>query len=247
MILAVFGLFAIGALCSLMRSGGKPKIAFPPHETAVALGLLALPVPAFALALTVTHILKDHYVLALTLGGALVFVLTAHRLTSGNTTAGLVLAVLLVGIFVSHTLGRVKTTTLEGAGSVMTDARYPDLDILVSSGLDFAPAWYYAKPALRSRLIFTGDRAMAVRSLNNDQSNSSIPYEARFFHWRVETLDHLRLTHRRFLLNWTAEDSWLLPAYRDFGAKIELLDVNGDRYLFLVTDDHSGDTRSKPN
>ena len=213
------------------------RLALPPHEAAAILGLFVLPLPAMAVALTVTHNLTWRYVLPLDIGAAILFVIAAYRLTNGSTTAALILAAVLTGIFGTHTMSRARSESLEGAGQVMTDPHYPDLPIVIGSGLGFVPAWYYAAPDLRNRLLFIADAGRALRYRNNDQSNMSIPYEARFFHWPVQTFDQFRQAHRRFLLNWHDEDSWLLYAYRDLGAQVEILrKAGGDDYLLLVTD-----------
>ena len=234
--LAMVTMLGIGFVWNYVQ-GSTRAPALPPHEAAAALGLLALPIPAMAIALTVTHNLTWRYVLPLDVGAAIIFVIVTYRLTSGSTIAALILAAALTGIFGTHTFSRARSESLEGAGNVMTDPHYPDLPIVIGSGLAFVPTWYYAAPDLRNRLVFVADAERALRYRNNDQSNLSIPYEARIFHWPVQTFDQFRQAHRRFLLNWHDEDSWLLYAYRDLGAQVEVLKkAEGDDYLLLVTD-----------
>jgi hypothetical protein len=196
---------------------------------------MAVPLPAFTLAAVVTQRLAPHYTIILVLGAAVLFAFGAHRLAVGSSAAALVLALIMTGIFAGHTTIVAKAAVMEDAEPVKLETRHPDLPIVVSSGLAFVQAWYYATPELRSRLLFVSDRRTAWRYLRNEQTNAFIPYTARFFHWRFETFDHLRRARPRFLLSWTNEDSWLLPALREAGARLDLVEVQGDSYLFLVT------------
>ena len=245
-VLAVFAALAIGMVCGVAAVPMKQKLAVPVYEAAAVAGLLAVPFPAFALAALVTHRLVAHYPMILVLGGAMLFAFASYRLAGGASAAALVLAVVMTGIFAGHAVMRARATSLDDAEPVNLDTRYPDLAIVVSSGLVFAQAWYYATPELRSRLLFVSDPQMALRYLHNEQTNSSIPYVARFFHWRYETFDRFRRTQPRFLLNWTSEDSWLLPALRERGARFDLLDVTADGYLFLVTQQDADRIQATP-
>jgi hypothetical protein len=234
-VIVIFTALAIGMVFSVVAVPIKQKLAIPIHEAAAVGGLMAVPIPAFVMAALVTHRLVPQYTIILVLGAAALFAFGAHRLAGGSSAAGLVLALMISGIFVTHTLMMAKATSLDDAEPVKLDTRYPDLPIVVSSGLVFVQAWYYATPELRERLLFVSDPQLALRYLGNEQTNSSIPYDARFFHWRSDTFDHFRHVQSRFLLSWTNEDSWLLPVLRGSGARLELLEVESDGHLFLVT------------
>jgi len=245
--LGLFSLLIIGLICGLAGIPVKPKLAFPLAEVAAAAGFLALPFAGLAFALTVTHNLTSRYVIAMTIGAGLVFVFSAHRFTGGNSTAALMLAASLGGIFLVHLATEVHSATLDGAEPVALGNQYPDLPVVVGSGLDFAAAWYYAPPDLRSRLIFVSDPRMAMRYSHGDLTNSSIAFGARFFQWRVQSFDQFRQNNRKFLLNWTDGERWMLPAYLDLGAKVEALNAAGAGVLYLVTDDGFAVARSKHN
>lgn len=234
-ILAIFAALAIGMLFDVAAVPVKQRLALPIHEAAAVAGLMAVPIPAFVLAALVTHRLVPHYTIILVLGAAAMFAFGAHRLAGGSSAAALILALVMSGIFAGHTLMMAKAASLDDAEPVKLDTRYSDLPIVVSSGLAFVQTWYYATPELRSRLLCVGDPQIALRYLKNEQTNASIPYAARFFHWRCETFDHFRRAQHRFLLSWTSEDSWLLPALHELGARLDLLEVQSDGYLFLVT------------
>lgn len=242
-VLAIFTALAIGLVCGVAAIPVKQKLSLPIHEAAAVVGLMAVPFPAFAIAFFVTHRLVPHYMTILVLGAAALFAFGAHRLAGGSSAAGLLLAIVMSAIFAGHTLTLAKAASLDDAEPVKLDTRYPDLPIVVSSGLLFTQAWYYASPELRSRLLFVSDAKMALRYLHNEQTSSSIYYDAQFFHWPWEPLDQFRRLHPRFLLSWTSEDSWLLPALREEGARFDLLDVTADGYLFLVTQNVTGNPR----
>jgi len=233
--LAIAGALVSGLICRLAPMPQKQRAALPLHEAAAVVGLIAVPLPAFLLAATVTHRPIAHYAMILVLGLAAFFAFATHKLAGGRSAAALLLALVMTALFAGHTLRQARAASLESAEPVSLDTLYRDLPIVVSSGLEFVQAWYYASPELRSRILFVSDPKMALRYLHNEQTNSSIPFDARFFHWRYQTYDDFLRSQPRFLLHWTGEDSWLPPALRERGARCEFLETTAGGDLYLVT------------
>lgn len=234
--LAILLVLGIGVLCSLFV-GTKPiRVPFEWHEFVLSVSFFLLPFFGYLFAVFVTHNLTGRYVLAYSIGAAVLFAIAAYVVTRGSSTGALLLCATIGGMFFVHKVVTSRGVSLQDAPSIKLDARYPDLPVVVGSGQDFPPTWFYANAEARRRMVFVSDHNLAVKYSHGDLANTWIRLNEPVFHWPVMGLEEFRSKHQRFLLTWTDGERWVLPAYQDMGAQVEVLKPEDGSALFLVTE-----------
>jgi len=199
-------------------------------ETGAALGFILLPVFAYLLGRTVTHMMTDRYVLPLVVGFAVLFACALHRAAGGLAIAGLALAAILGGVLVGRHIARPHAPNAFAAPTLPEHDR--DLPLVVASALDFVPQLYYGNPDVRSRIVFV-DLATHYRGV--DAVERDVLIAAPFFRWPVMRYAEFARRYARFFLLSTPAVNWIAAKLRADGASLEFASSQDETTLYLVT------------
>ena len=118
--------------------------------------------------------------------------------------------------------------------------------VVLSSGLEFLQADYYAPPSISNRLTYVGDRYLARQFVGTDGMDSAFVLGSKYLklRGRVVSYRELKLKYRNFWLvaDSTYELNWLSDKLRADGADIRALDIPHTRIshvtLPAATPDH---------
>ncbi len=202
-------------------------------ETGACLGFVALPLFGYLIGRFVTHMMTERYVLPLIVGFAILFACTLHQVTCGRAFPGLVLALILVVTFAARHIARARAPNPYAAQQL--PKVYGDLPLVVGSPLDFLPEVHYAKPDVRSRLVYLYNAELAAHYLGQNATEFTVLLGAPFFDWPIRSYaDFFREHHRFFLLSNPAAN-WVQKKLEADGAGMELVGDGLGGALYLVT------------
>jgi hypothetical protein len=210
------------------------------HEVALALGFLALPFVAVALAVFVTGAFTNRYAMPATLGLGLLVPFGFRQVLGRRAALTLILVLCLAAGFARRggmTLQEsAKSVTTRESIIAMLQASRSDLtDIVCSDPHLFIILSHYAPPEVRSRLLYLADAGESTHYLgHNSVERGMLDLLKPWFGLSVEPYrgfpkrDFLLLGSQQHFLNWILRD--LVGA----GSQLELKDLRQDVLLFEV-------------
>jgi len=220
----------------------RPERVHPPlHELVAIASLALLPFAGMILAKTVTGAFTTRYVLSAVLGIAVLVAWGLDWAIGDRPRVG-VLATLLVG-------GCFLATCVQNKRAVEGDAQQvrdvcgllagtdPQLPVVIAAPHLFFKLSHYASPELAARLAYLADVRIALHRTETDTVERGLIALKQIAPLRV--LDyHTFLDSGRPFLVYAGPDSfsWVVPQLAEDGRRIEASRVEGDAFLFLVTE-----------
>jgi len=220
------------------RPTGEPK-GFPLYEISAALGLVLIPVFAYLVASSVSHVFMTRYGLAAVVGLSILFASFAHRYADDRTLAGAAITLLFAAWFaggfflwMANAAGaRVSAASIGGTPphvyEIAPEMVEKDLPFVASNGLFFLEADHYAPAAFTSRLVYLSDPELAIRYTGTDVFDRGLPILEKWFPIRARVEDYSSFVgrHRRFLAfgGFDHPLGWLTKKLLDEGAELRFL------------------------
>jgi Dolichyl-phosphate-mannose-protein mannosyltransferase len=216
------------------------------YEIVAAVGFLAIPFVAVALAMFVTGAFANRYALPAVLGLGILMPFAFHQLLGSREALTLLLILALAFGFVRRagmTLeeSAKQAKNLEGAVGMLQNEDTRNLPIVCSDPHIFLLLSQYGPPEIRSRLVYTADPEASMRYLGHDSiEQGMIDLLKPWFRLNVQEYRIFIATStasgRSFLLcgepgyflNWVFQD--LVSS----DAQLELIDRHKEFLLFLV-------------
>ncbi|MFI5095470.1 MAG: glycosyltransferase family 39 protein [Candidatus Acidiferrales bacterium] len=209
-------------------------------EGVLILGLMALPLIAFAVTKVVHGAMRDVHALGAVIG----ICLALGCLLSGARPV----AVALFALFVFSAVGihevsfwrAYRSPHPESAATSVQEfvqtASYPDLPVVVS-GLPYLTINYYASPAWSKRFIFLTDENLEAKYLGNDNMDKNFAVLRPYMPIHVSDFSEFTSSHAEFLLY--AEDpgagfDWLPYHLSRDPWSLQVLARDPSRVLYLV-------------
>jgi hypothetical protein len=158
-------------------NGVAAQPGIPAHDAMVAACLVLYPIVCFLVAFFVTKTFAPRYVLTGAMGVAIAVGFLAYRFVGRRGALGTAVLMLLYVNFTSQVLPFQLSGRPYAAQYSFLGERTPALPIVVTEGQEFAPLWYYASAALRSRLYYITDLPFARRT--TDTTNEIIMEKLR--------------------------------------------------------------------
>jgi len=212
-------------------------------EGVLVLSLIALPYIAFVLARVTHGVLIPRYVMATIIG-------VAVGLGCGLSIAGRK-ATVIFAIFVFCVVGlreysfwrighpvtaEVYVTSKEQLVEIqelIQSGGHPDLPVVFDQDLVYCQIAYYGSPDWTKRLVFLTDEGREFRSGGTDTGVRLNRSLSNFYALRLQDYSQFTAKYSEFLL-YAEPQGWILNALRDEGNTVQVLKVDGDRWLYLV-------------
>lgn len=220
-----------------------PRFGLFSHEVAAAVGFLAIPFVAVAMAMFVTGAFTHRYALPATFGLGILVPFGFHRALRGQKALTLLLALCLAagfarrgGMTLQESAKRVQSR--EGVIKMLQVDRAGNLPIVCSDPHLFLILSHYAPPELRSRLAYLADPDASLRYLgHNSLERGMLDLLKPWFRLNVQAyrpyLDSrspfLLLGEPQYFLNWALQD------LASSGAHLELIGRHQEVLLFRVS------------
>ena len=217
---------------------------FPTHELGAIIGFIALPFAGMLLAKFVTHAFTNRYVVVTVVGLGVLFSQAMYTMLRGEFRAAALIALLLVAWFgllevrqaraAAHLRDRLETSTVW-----LQTVDREDLPIVVADPHTFIELSHYAPPVIASHLVYLADPDFARRLLGfSSLERGMLELIGPWFHMNVVPFEQFANSKAPFLIYGYPDlqrFSWVIPALKDRGFRIELQSSIDDRYLFLAT------------
>lgn len=212
-------------------------------ELAVAIGFLAIPFIAVAIAMFFTGAFTDRYALPATLGLGILMPFAFHPLLRGRELLLLLLALCLMlgfvrrgGMTLEESAKRIQTR--EATLKLLQAEGESNLPIVCSDPHNFLVLSHYAPPEIGSRLTYLADPETSMRYFgHNSIERGMFDLLKPVFHLNVQAYRPYIASGRPFLLcgdpNYFL--NWMLPDLIFSGAHLELKRQYQEIQLFQVT------------
>lgn len=214
-------------------------------ESAAAIGFLAIPFVAVAMAMWVTGAFTDRYALPATLGIVILLPFAFHPLLRGRGLLTLLLMLCLTvgfvrrgGMTLEDAAKRVQAR--ESVIKMLQAGREQDLPIVCSDPHSFLVLSHYAVPEIRSRLVYLADPELSMRYLrHNSIERGMFDLLKPVFRLNVKEYRPYIASKRPFLLCGDPDYflNWVLADLPSSGARLELKGQHQEVELFLVSFD----------
>jgi hypothetical protein len=261
---SVLPLTAILILVALYKTvfsedGGEaqdtPQFGLLRHEVAVAIGFLAIPFVAVTMAMLVTGAFTHRYALPAVLGMGLLMPFAFHPLLRGREVLMVLLVLFLTaglvrrgGMTLQDSAKRVKAR--EGIVRMLQADRAETLPIVCSDPHTFLVLSHYARPEIRSRLVYLSDQDASMRYLgHNSVERGMLDLLKPWFRLNVQEYRPFLASRKPFLLCGDPQYflNWVIRDLAASGAHIELRGQHQDALLFLVSDGKSSPPNGEMN
>jgi hypothetical protein len=232
-------LVALVVLLAVLGGHGKGPAGQPPaHELAAAVTLLAVPVLAMALAMTVTNGFSHRYALYPVIGFGMLLPPAMWRVFGGRTVPGLAVAALLFASFGIAAVFDYRGQSMERAGlgsdiQYLTSKAGGDLPIVLTEATSFYRMSFYAPRSLASRFVYLADPAKSYRLIQHDTIDRCLidlapwfPLNApRYGDWLASRPNFYAYGHVTYM-------TWQLWGFVEDGVPLELTGRNATSLLF---------------
>ena len=212
------------------------------HEVAAALGFLAIPFAAVAIAMFVTHAYVDRYAMPATLGLGILVPFGLYRMLRGHDALTLLLVLCLAAGFARRGGMTLQESAkyVEGRKGVimMLQRDQTDLPIACSDPRLFILLSHYAPPDVRSRLVYLADPEQSLHYLgHNSVDRGTLDLLKPWFHLNVQPYQPYRASQRAFLLVGDPQYflNWITQDLASSGAEMELVGSHLETLLFRVS------------
>ena len=219
------------------------RVGLTRPELAVAIGFLAIPFVAVAMAMFVTGAFTDRYALPAVLGLGILMPFAFHPLLRGREILTLLLAVCLMvgfvrrgGMTLEESAKRIQAR--EGTIKLIQAEGESNLSIACSDPHSFLILSHYAPPEVRSRLVYLADPDASMRYLgHNSIERGMFDLLKPVFRLNVQPYHPYLTSGRPFLLCGNPHYflNWVLTELVSSGAHLELKAQYQDIQLFRVS------------
>jgi hypothetical protein len=178
------------------------------EDGVVSLGLLAVPVIAVLVAITMGGDMEPRYMLPSIIGGTVAFGLLLGTATQPVRWFLLLLLLATYGFRVPGLAGELRAGSLAagrtaGAQAIAADIRrYHDnvVPVVVSDGLQYLPLTRYVDSDLQNHLHGLADPVAAVKYAGSDSVDRNLQILGRYTSLRIRDFAAFRSEHRRFVV-----------------------------------------------
>jgi 4-amino-4-deoxy-L-arabinose transferase-like glycosyltransferase len=223
------------------------------HEAAAAVGWLAIPVVAVAIAMFITRAYTHRYVLPGIMGLGILVPFGFRQLLRARAALAFLLALALAFSFAI----RGRMTLQEAAKyaqrreqtiAMMQAQPEKDVPIACSDGHLFLGLSHYAPPEIRARLVYLADKEASRRYLGHDSlERGMFELLKPWFRLNVQEYRPFLAARRPFLLCGDAGHflNWVFSDLAATEAQLELRGRNQGVLLFLVRPGTGGEKKGK--
>ncbi|MGJ5818411.1 hypothetical protein [Paludibaculum fermentans] len=230
---------AFGFLYLLRSILHQPPASARWQAQVLALSLLCLPIISLVFTLATNGGFNERYTMPVVIGYAAAIPLLLEWKPGGMPrafTLSLLVAFLVLSGRQALSLRTESAAVLDGESSPALQAlrSSPAELLIVTNPLEFLPAWYYAKPAERTRLTFVGDLEAANRLGTTDGAVRLLLALAKFHPVPVSTLDQFLPGRRDFLLftRGPAHLNWQVLRLKELRWRLQPLDAVAGGQLY---------------
>jgi hypothetical protein len=204
----------------------------PDYELFAAILLLAIPVAAITAALLIPpHFFTERYAMLAIAGFAVLTPAIAARLAAGRAGIGAVLVIAATVPFIGELSQAARGFKNPFDEEPMLRQALESSPVVVSDGILFLQAWYYAPEAARQRLAYVADIASAVRYRGSETINLNLLSIARVLPVPVIEYRNFAAPGKQFLIYSDGRSSWLIPKLLAEGGAVSVVSWNGSRML----------------
>ena len=225
------------------RTRRRGSLAYVPTKSAVALGFLAMPFVAVALAMFVTGAFTNRYAIPATLGLGILVPFGFRQVLRGQNALTVVLVLCLAaglarrgGMTLQASAKYVQTR--EGVIAMLQANRTGIEPVVCSDPHLFLLLSHYAPPELRSRLVYLADPAESMRYLgHNSVERGMLDLLKPWFGLNVQSYRRSLDSGRPFLLVGEPQHflNWVLQDLVASGTRMELKGRHQEVLLFGVS------------
>jgi hypothetical protein len=214
-------------------AGGGPS--WP--ELVVALGLVALPFFALALARLAVGSFAERYALPAVLGFGMLVAFVLHRRSGGSAVLGTACALVFFGCFIVRETMECRRRDGEARQTAavldfLREHAAGDTPVVVSSPLVHLQLRHYAPADLAARLLYLSDGEASRRHMRHDLPDRAVQALNRWADLNVVEYGPFVTTHPRFLLYGSA--CWVPFELVATGARLEVRAARKPEMLFDV-------------
>ena len=198
----------------------------PLHEWIAALALALIPFPAYVIAVLKTHQLYPRYVLPLLVGCAILFGFACYQIWRARVAYAVAAAMCLLSWMTIMQVQTIRSLPEPDFGCPSPPLTGPtvSLPVVIDDSKAALRCWFYAKPPLKSRIVFVADpeEATTVGLSNSIQNNLLIAGDV--LHFPVVPYKPFRAAHHEFFLSKgvDGEARWVLAKYLQNRADVRL-------------------------
>lgn len=222
----------------------------PVVDLAAAIGFVLIPVAAVVVAKIATGAFVNRYALSAVIGFAVLAGIGSALAFWRRPGLQFGLALILAGAFAfaqaREALAPTGVSTPISAATIQRAADWvnavPDatLPVVIADPHNLAVLSHYAPPSLRARIVYAADPDRALRELgHNSVERGMLDLLQPWFHMNVVRFEPFVASHDEFLVYGDfvrlAFLNWIVPALRQQGFEIVLLNRAGDDMLLLAT------------
>jgi hypothetical protein len=226
----------------ISNRSSQVSITPPFHEIAAAIGFIAMPFIAFAMAFLATGAMTHRYVISSVLGFSILFAFVPRALSHGREIVGAALVISLLGGFILVEVRELRNVTEAQSRRAKTvellqSNGYKELPIVASDLNTFTTLSQYAPRDIAERLVYLSDPQASLRHLKHSSVDQGILDLKPWFRLNVNGYQQYISSQKRFLVyggtdpNWV----WLHSELSRGNFRIEMKGRNKLDFLFLVT------------
>lgn len=247
------GLYAL--LAPSERTADTPPP--PVYETAALVALMAIPLATVLAAKVATGAFTNRYAMSAIVGLAAMLPLGARRAARDTTATALILVVCCGAWFsfeqlrdvFEQTQAPITAASVSGSIDAIRSAPDAQLPVAVADPHTFTVLYHYAPPDVRQRLVYLADPARALRRLrSNSVERGMLDLVGPWFGMPVRPYASFIDSHETFLVygNFGALAflNWLMPELQAEGFTRQLIAIDSDRVLLLVSHSRSSHERA---
>ena len=240
--------FLAASLWSLREKGHEspPHLAvvtFPRHEVAAAIGFVAIPIVAIAVAKFVTGAFTDRYTLSAVIGVSILGTIALYRVPRQPALLGVCFIVAALVWFVVMGKNQANdyvwtTTKWSQAYDFLQKESDSSLPIVVADFHTFMTLAYYAPPDIAARTVYLADPHAAIQHLGQDTVDRGGLELRPWLPVNIAEYDAYMSTQEQFLLFARVQPqdlNWLLYKLRSAPVQIELKGRIHEYLLFTVS------------
>lgn len=246
-LIAVYAAFTKG---ESQIANSETHFSLPNHETATALGFLAIPFVAVAIAMFITHAFTFRYAIPATLGLGILVPLSFQWLLRGRVLLTLALIILLTlgfarrGAMLLQEADK-RSRQRESAIRMLKESGNTDLPIAISDPNNFLIMSHYAPTGIRERFVYLASPEISMRYLGHDSiERGMFDLLKPHFGLNVQPYKSYLDSERPFLLIADTDNflNWMLSDLPTTGYRIQLKARNDKFLLFLVSPNDGSQT-----
>lgn len=210
-------------------------------EIAAACGFALIPVMGVALGKFVTGAFTDRYVMTAIIGISVLIAFVAYKLLRGRAAPCFIFVLAFSLWFLIAEFRLIQDVTYDARGQAQAISKLQsqttgDLPIVAADAHTIVDLAHYAPPDINSRLVYLADPEISLRRLGyNSVDLGMIDLIKPWFGLNIQAYKPYVSSHPEFFVYGDLGFlSWLVPELQADGRRLEMLDKNGGKFLFLV-------------